>query len=129
VKVSVAWFLVFLALSACVSTGPLVPKTSTKVGESPRLNEVVEKSVGEVIYETYNYQEFEGVKLTEPADVDVLAARWSLPPHEPLQAYVEGPAKIYCTRDLALRRGALRLISRPGSGASWGRRVGDREGL
>jgi hypothetical protein len=102
VKASVALCFVLLALSACVSSGPLVPKVSTKVGESPRLNEVVEKSVGEAIYETYNYQEFEGVKLTEPADVDVLAARWSLPPHEPLQAYVEGPAKIYCTREPAL---------------------------
>lgn len=91
-----------LALSACVSTGPLVPKVSTKVGESPRLNEVIEKSVGEAIYETYNYQEFEGVKLTEPADVDVLAARWSLPPHESLQAYVEGTGTIYCTREPAL---------------------------
>jgi len=79
-----------------------VPKTSTKVGESPRLNEVVEKSVGEAVYETYNYREFEGVKLTEPADVDVLAARWSLPPQESLQVYLEGPAKIYCTREPVL---------------------------
>ena len=101
-KVSVGWCFALLALTACVSTGPLVPKISNKVGESPRLNEVVEKSVGEAIYETYNYQEFEGVKLTEAADVDVLAARWSLPPNEPLQAYAEGPAKIYCTREPVL---------------------------
>ena len=40
-----------------------MPNASTKVGESPRLNEVVERSVGEVIYETYNYQQFEGAKL------------------------------------------------------------------
>ncbi len=102
-KVLAVWCFALLALSDRVSTNPLVPKVSTKVGESPRLNEVVEKSVGEAIYETYNYQEFEGVKLTEPADVDVLAARWSLPSHESLQAYVEGTATIYCTRELALR--------------------------
>ena len=101
-KASIVWCFVPLALSACVSAGPLVPNASTKVGESPRLNEVVERSVGEAIYETYNYQQFEGAKLTELVAVDVLAAKWSLPAHEPLQAYVDGPEKIYCTREPAL---------------------------
>lgn len=101
-KASASLCVVFLTLSACATTAPLVPKVSTKVGESPRLNEVVEKSVGEAIYETYNYQEFEGVKLTDPADADVLAARWSLPPGEPLQAYLDGAEKIYCSREPAL---------------------------
>ena len=92
-----------LVFSACVSVGPLVPDTSTKVGESPRLNEAVEKSVGEVIYETYNYQQFEGVKLNEAADVDVLAARWSLPSNAPLQTYNDGPTKVHCTREPVLQ--------------------------
>lgn len=73
-KASAAWCIVPLVLSACVSAGPLVPSASNKVGESPRLNEVAERSVGEAIYETYNYQQFESVKLTELAAVDVLAA-------------------------------------------------------
>jgi hypothetical protein len=103
VKASVVWCFVPLLLSSCASTAPLVPNVSTKVGESPRLNEVVERSVGEVIYETYNYQEFEGAKLSELATVDVLAATWSLPAGEPLQAYVDGSTKIYCTREPALR--------------------------
>jgi hypothetical protein len=85
-----------------VSTAPLVPKTTTKVGESPRLDEEVAKSVGEVIYETYNYQEFESAKLAEAADIDVLAARWTLSPNDLLQAYVEGTGKIYCTADAVL---------------------------
>ena len=94
--------LALLVLSACATTAPLLPDASTRVGESPRLNEVVERSVGEAIYETYNYRQFEGARLTELAAVDVLAARWSLPPNEPLQAYTEGATKIYCTREPVL---------------------------
>lgn len=101
-KASSAWCFALLALSGCVSPRLLPPSASTKVGESPRLNEVTERTVGETIYETYNYQQFEGAKLLEQVDVDVLAARWSLPPNEPLQAYMEGNAKIYCSREPAL---------------------------
>lgn len=95
----IAWCCVPLVLSACATIGPLVPSSSNQVGESPRLNEVTERSVGEAIYETYNYEQFEGVKLTELAAVDVLAARWSLPANESLQAYMDGVTKIYCSRE------------------------------
>lgn len=99
---SLLLFLTLISLAGRASAGPLVPSTSAKVGEAPRLNEATEKSVGEVIYETYNYQQIEGVRLTEPANVDVLAARWSLSTSETLRAYVDGKTKVYCTEQLVL---------------------------
>jgi hypothetical protein len=43
-----------LSLSGCASfVGPL---SDRKAGEAPRLGEVTERSVGEVLYEFYDYR-------------------------------------------------------------------------
>ena len=96
--------LVPCVMTAGCASAPLAPEPARRVGELPPLNEAVEHSVGDAVYETYNYLQIDGAKLSEGAMVDVLAASWSLPVNELLQAVQDAEVgKIYCTRGPTLR--------------------------
>jgi hypothetical protein len=127
-SVALTLSLAGIVILGCAAPPPMsVARGATRrVGEIPRLNEIQESSVGDPVYQTFNYVEYEaleGVKLSEAATVDVMAATWSLPAGEllaPAQDLEAG--KIYCTQGDALRvlkhepRGRVCLADRNGNG-------------
>ena len=74
-----------LLLAGCASA-PLTPAATPRVGESPALNQVVERSVGDVIYEIHNYRQLSGARLRAPANVSVFLARWAIDTVREVQA-------------------------------------------
>ncbi len=92
-----------LLLAGCVSAPPGTPLVTRRVGESPELDVVTQRAVGEVIYETFNYEEWHGARLAQSVVIDVLAASALLGPSDPLIAVVEGSETVYCTAAPALR--------------------------
>lgn len=97
-------------LVGCASVPVGIPLTHRRIGESPALRVPVSRSVGEVIYETFNYEEWQGARLLEPITIDVLAADASLGPSDALIASQEAGATVYCTE-----KPALRAMSQPAS--------------
>jgi hypothetical protein len=95
-----------IVLSGCASfTGPL---SERKAGESPRLGEVTERSVGDVLYEVYDYHEMQGVSVPETIELGHMGGRGSIVQGTPLLAYEQNGATVYCTAD-AVYRMALQL--------------------
>lgn len=89
-----------LLLAGCASV-PTTPASVPHVGESPQLNLVVERSVGETIYETYDYSQLSGARLRDAAKVDSLNLHWGLPAGEFLPAFSDSPqVKVFCTATL-----------------------------
>lgn len=86
-----------LLLAGC-ATVPTTPASVPHAGESPQLNLVAERSVGETIYETYDYSQLSGARLSDAAKVDSLNLHWGLPAGEFLPAFSDSPqAKVFCT--------------------------------
>jgi hypothetical protein len=95
--------LAALLLTGCASTLSTAPTTTQKVGEDPPLNITVTKSVGDVIYATFNYEQATGARLQAPVKIDVLAAQATIPDRSFLESFKDSAAAAaYCTKDLAL---------------------------
>lgn len=75
----------------------MVPTAVPKVGEEPALATVTEKSVGEAVYETYNYKQLTGARIAAPVTVNVLGAKWSLTQSDFLESFTQGSLTVYCT--------------------------------
>jgi len=105
--------LILPALMIVVScaTAPLVLSAVHKIGEAPPLNVMTERSVGDVIYETYNYDLLNGARLLEPANISAIAAHASLPVGEFLVANSQGGQDVYCTRSNAMGPTLSNLLS------------------
>ncbi|MEM8929632.1 MAG: hypothetical protein AAGE94_00560 [Acidobacteriota bacterium] len=98
----------FLALIAilgvgCASAPTPVTQVSRSVGEQPAIGETVERYVGEVLYETYNFSERELAELDGPLTIDVFAAKAYLGPADRLAVALEAGAKVFCTEEPKLR--------------------------
>ena len=98
-----------LALTACASA-PLSLnhiKVDRRVGEEPLVDVVTERSVGEVIYEVYNYEvrTDSSTRLLEPLTIDVLAAEAHLSTSDPFVAVVDQGHPAYCSAQPVLRVG------------------------
>ena len=94
--------LAALLLTGCVSTLSTVPITTQKAGEDPPLNTMAIKSVGDVIYETFNFEQATGAKIQAPVKIEVLAANASLPDGTFLESFRDSAAAAYCTKELYL---------------------------
>jgi hypothetical protein len=95
-----------LLILGCASTLAPMPTIQREhgVGERPPLNARVEKSVGEVIYEIYDYTQERvlAAKIAAPINIDVFAAKAAIPIGSLLESYQDGPITSYCTREFAL---------------------------
>ena len=119
--------LLILVLSACASTYVPAPVAPRKVGEEPPLHTRTSRSVGDVVYETYNYQQVVAARLKSSVAIDVLAAKAMIPSGSLLESFRDGAVSAYCTRDLALvvsmsgpmSRVCLADMNRNGSFESW----------
>lgn len=89
--------VLLLVLSGCASAPLSAPLIHRKVGESPALRAASEREVGEVIYETFDYEEWQGAQLAEPLRISVLAAQATINPGDALIAVEEKGATVYCT--------------------------------
>lgn len=58
--------------------------------------------MGDVIYETFNYEEWTGARLGEPLLIDVFAAMVNIGPADALVASIEAGATTFCTSAPAL---------------------------
>lgn len=94
--------LASLLVLGCASTLAPTPTAHRRIGEDPLLNSRVQRSVGEVIYQTYNYEQVMAARLGAPATIDVLGAKATLPTGTLLDQFEEREGVSYCTRDLAL---------------------------
>lgn len=91
-----------LLATACASI-PTTPTATPHVGESPTLNTVAQRSVGEVIYEIYNYRQLAGVRLKDAARVTILGANWSLASTDFLAGFSDSSGQtVYCTTNSVL---------------------------
>lgn len=99
----IAALLLLLVLSSCASVPISSPLVNRRVGESPALRTPSVRAVGEVIYETFDYDEWQGAQLAEPLMIDVLAAEATLGPGDPLIAAQEEGLTVYCTAKPTLR--------------------------
>ena len=96
-------FAALLVLIGCASTLSPDLSTTRKVGQDPPLNIKSEKSVGDVIYETFNYEQVTGAKLKAPVKIEVLGAQATIPEGSFLESFKDSAtSSAYCTRDLAL---------------------------
>lgn len=91
-----------LVVAGCATTMAPVSTAERRVGEEPALLSQVERSVGDVIYATFNYEKVLAARLTEPVMIDVMAARAAIPAGSTLDAFSDGGVSAYCTKDLAL---------------------------
>jgi hypothetical protein len=98
--------LPIVLLTGCASTLSTAPTATTtqKVGEDPRLNTTTNKTVGEVIYETFDYEQVtvKGAKLKGAVKIDVLAANAVIPDGSFLEAFSDTAAAAYCTKESVL---------------------------
>ncbi len=90
-------------LGGCASVPVGIPLAQRRVGDLPALNVPSSRAVGEVIYETFSYEEWQGAQLLQPLTIDVLAAGATLGPNDGLIASQEAGATVYCTDKPALR--------------------------
>lgn len=95
------------ALVGCASA-PTLPshlKVDRRVGERPTIGTAEQRSVGETIYEIYNYEirTDSSTRLLGSVSVDVLAADFQLGPNDPLVAVTEEEARVHCTATPMLR--------------------------
>lgn len=93
---------VSLVATGCASYAAFTPSTVQRIGESPPLNERVERSVGEVVYETFNYQQIPVARLGGPLAIDVFLARASIPSGTILEEHSSETYIGWCTRDPVL---------------------------
>lgn len=95
--------LALLLLAGCVSAPPPTLQVNRRVGEAPPIGVVSERTVGEVIYETFNYEEWSGAHLAGPLLIDVFAASADLGPGDALVAGQEAGETVFCTSGPILR--------------------------
>lgn len=81
----------------------LTPIGVKDVGEAPEVQRRNSVAVGEVVYETYNYEVQDGARLGEAVEIDVLAAAATMAAGEFLPAFRTASHTLYCTRGPALR--------------------------
>lgn len=100
-----AILLCFLTGCASVPTIPAHLDVERRTGEEPPLDTRSERSVGEVIYEVYNYEirRDSSSRLSGNITIDVLAASAHLGPETPLVATVDKGLEVYCSADPILR--------------------------
>lgn len=94
-------------LTGCASA-PRLPQhldVQRRVGEEPAIGQVQQKSVGEVIYEVFNYDVITdtSTRLLGHISVDVLAADFELGPDDALVATTDKGVKAHCTAQRVLR--------------------------
>lgn len=99
--------LVPVLLAGCASA-PVLPshlQVERKIGEEPSIGVATERSVGEVIYEVYNYEirRDSSSRLLGSISIDVLAAAAELGPGTPLVGTTDKGAEVYCSADPVLR--------------------------
>jgi len=85
-----------LLLAGCASA-PLIPTALPRLGESPALNQVTERAVGDVIYEIYNYRQLTGARLQDAASAEVFLAKWTIDAAQFLEAFQTDGRQVYCT--------------------------------
>src|SRR5258708_15565003 len=84
-----------LLLSGCATiTGPLATRKS---GEAPALGNLTERSVGEVMYEFFDYREVQGINVGEIVNLGHMGGRGTITPDMPLAAFDHKGLTIYCT--------------------------------
>jgi hypothetical protein len=107
------WLIAVVLLASGCATVPTTPASTPHVGESPALNVVVQRSVGETIYETYDYSQLSGARLRDLGKVDSLNLHWSIPAGEFLPAFGDSAQqKVYCTANPILHIPLSRNSSR-----------------
>lgn len=94
-------------LMGCGSV-PIIPAhldVERRTGEEPPLGTRTVRSVGEVIYEVYNYEirRDSSSRLLGNLTIDVLAASAQLSPDTPLVATVDKGVEVYCSAHPILR--------------------------
>jgi hypothetical protein len=97
--------LCFLTGCASAPTIPAHLDVERQTGEEPPLGTRSERSVGEVIYEVYNYEirRDSSSRLLGHLTIDVLAASAHLSPEVPLVATVDKGLAVYCSAQPILR--------------------------
>ncbi|MEO6196161.1 MAG: hypothetical protein ABIS20_24330 [Thermoanaerobaculia bacterium] len=109
------------AIVGC-ATVPTTPAATPHVGESPVVSNTVQRSVGETIYERYNYSQLSGARLTSAGKFDELAIHWTVQAGDFLPAFSDSTGSFYCTADSILHipmstdRVRVCLVDRNGDG-------------
>jgi len=106
-----AVFLISALLLASCASAPLTPTALPRVGESPPLSQVTERSVGDVIYEIYNYRQLTGARLQDTASADVFLARWTIDSAQFLEAFQTDGRQVYCTAQPVLHVTGSGIVS------------------
>ena len=104
----VAVTAVAVAILGCASAPPPLPshlKIDRRVGERPAIGSNEQRSVGETIYEIYNYEirTDSSTRLLGPLAVDVLAADFQLGPNDPLVPASQEGERVHCSATRMLR--------------------------
>ena len=99
--------LLVLVFVGCATAPPMRSDTKIerRVGEKPSIGTATERSVGEVIYEIYNYEirTQSNTRLLGPLAVDVLAAKFQVGPDDPFVGATEAGTRVHCSSEPVLR--------------------------
>jgi len=99
--------LLTLAFAGCATAPPMPSdmKIERRVGEKPSIGTITDRSVGEVVYEIYNYEirTQSRTRLLGPLSVDVLAAKFQVGPDDPFVGAMEEGTRVHCSSELVLR--------------------------
>lgn len=98
--------MVVLLIVGCASTISPSPRQRS-VGEEPPLRTRTLRSVGEVIYQTYNYEQRTVARLKAPVVIDRGALKASVPANSVLDEFHSDSGLVYCTREQVLREDSL----------------------
>jgi hypothetical protein len=84
-----------LLVSGCAAiTGPL---STRKSGEAPGLGSITERSVGDVMYEVFDYREVQGISVAEIVNLGHMGGRGTITPDISLVAFEHKNLTVYCT--------------------------------
>lgn len=100
--------ILVLTTCSCASAPPPLPShvdVQRRTGEAPRVGEVSERSVGDVVYEIYNYEvrRDSSTRLTGYVIIDVFLAKANFGPETPLVATTDKGVSVHCTTEPVLR--------------------------
>lgn len=104
-KMTMNLALLALTLVGCASGISLGPTDQRRIGEDPPLRSRAQRSVGEAIYQTYNYRQVMEARLEEPLAIKGSGARATISAGSPLDQFRDRSDIVYCTKEPALRVG------------------------
>jgi hypothetical protein len=91
----------YASIVGCASiSGPV---STRKADEAPALNTLTERSVGDVLYEVFDYQEVAGARPSETITLGHMLSRGVIESGSFLAAFEHKGLTVYCTSDAVLQ--------------------------